>query len=120
MSLEKHVNKIDQHLDKIGNTRAEMDFNLSVLRLWEHAQKTIGKDPRDIKAFSFRPEFLSQSEKRQNNIAAAKRKPPVYCDKNWHNCVRLKVGDLLKMPGIKRPIPPSHTPSEAKKVEGPL
>jgi hypothetical protein len=107
--------KIQVRLDSINALRERQRFDLEVLGLWAHAL-TIGKTHDDIRTFTFRPEFLTDEEAKENKRASIRNRPPVYCSKNWHNCVRLNSGELVSMPGIKRPIPPPDTKSDARKV----
>lgn len=99
-----------ESLERLGEERA---FLLKVLGLWEHA-KEAGYTSEEIRAFTFRPEWLTKEQKRENQRRASRRSAPAYCDKNWHNALRLKSGDLVKIPGIARPIPPEWYNSEAR------
>lgn len=97
---------------------AQQAFDIAVLGLWAHAKKTTGHTHETIRAFTFRPEFLTPEQKRENQQAARYRKPPVYCDKNWHNALRLRDETVIGMPGIKRPILPAWFNTEVRKRIG--
>lgn len=101
-------------LESIEARLEEQKFYCKVLRLWDHLETTTGKTHKDVRSFTFRPEFLTPEEKKENDRARRKHLPPVYCDKNWHNCVRLKSGELMSMPGIARPIPPETMKSSIR------
>ena len=88
-------------IGRIKKLNEERIYLLEVLELWAHAKNDISKEPHEIKAFTFRPEFLTDEQKRENG-----RKKIRYNDKNWHNAVRLHNGKLIKMSGIKRPVKP--------------
>lgn len=90
-------------------------FDLRVLQLWVHAKET-GHAAEDIRAFTFRDTYLTDTEKKENQTASRLRRPPTFCDKNWHNALRLHSGDVVTMPGIARPIPPEWMPSSVKRV----
>jgi hypothetical protein len=108
--------KIQVVLDSIEKARERQAFDLSVLALWAHAEDTTGMSWEDVKTFTFRPEYLTKEQATENKRRAIRRAPPVYCAKNWHNCLRLKSGDLISMPGISRPIPPGWLEASARKV----
>lgn len=91
-------------LDRIRERGRERDYLLDVLALWEVAKKA-GYNPSDVKAFSFRPEFLSYSERRENQIQRARNQRDKYVQVDWHNCVRLNNGELKQIPRTKRPKP---------------
>lgn len=101
-------------IDTLQIKMEQRDFDLAVLKLWLHARETTGKTEDDIRAFTFRPEFLTLQEKIENSHAAAKGRPAVYCDKNWHNALRLKDESVIAMPGISRPIPPAWMAASAR------
>lgn len=101
-------------IDTLQIKMQQRDFDLAVLKLWAHARETTGKTEDDIRAFTFRPEFLTLQQKIENSHAAATKQPPAYCDKNWHNALRLKDESVIAMPGIARPIPPAWMASSAK------
>lgn len=106
------MNKLFDYQKKL----AERDFDLAVLHLWVHAENSTGRTWKDIKAFTFRPEFLTKEEKRENDDHFRRHRKPLYCDKNWHNCVRLVEGGLMRIPGIKRPTPPEWMQADVKRV----
>ena len=108
--------KVQVVLDSIERARERQAFDLAVLALWAHAEDTTGMSWEDVKTFTFRPEFLLPEEAKANRRKANVHKPPVYCAKNWHNCLRLKSGDLISMPGISRPTPPEWLETSARKV----
>ena len=105
-------------IDTLQVKLAQQAFDIAVLALWAHAKQSTGHTHETIKAFTFRPEWLTKEQQKENKDAARLRKPPVYCDKNWHNALRLSSGDLIQMEGVARPVPPSWLASEAKKVFG--
>ena len=110
------VQTVLDHLEQLGESRK---FYIKLLRLWAHLEETTGLTHEEVRAFTFRPEHLTKYEKAENYLASRDRRPPVYCEKNWHNCVRLKdTGDIVPMPGIARPIPPEHMASKAEVVVG--
>jgi hypothetical protein len=99
-------------IDTLQIQLAQQSFDLAVLALWEHATEYLDLTPESIRAFTFRPEHLTGEEQKANRSASYASKPPVYCDKNWHNCVRLIDDRLFAIPGIARPIPPEWTPTQ--------
>ena len=101
-------------INSIQIKQEQIRFDLEVLALWAHAEKTTGHTHETIKAFTFRPEFLTVEQRIENSHRAVRRSPSAYCDKNWHNALRLRNGDVVRMPGIKRPIPPSWMPTDVK------
>ena len=113
------VKTVLTQLDRACETK---QFYIKVLGLWAHLEETTGLTHEDVRAFTFRPEYLTPQQRNANRVAAAVYgKPPVYCDKNWHNCVRLReqhMGDLREIPGIARPIPPEHLKADARIVDG--
>lgn len=110
------TDKVQVVLTSLDRAHEQRAFDLKVLALWAHATTATGKTSDEIKSFTFRPEHLTPEESKRNRRMAYSNKPPVYCSKNWHNCVRLVTGDLVGMPGIKRPTPPEWLASEARKV----
>jgi hypothetical protein len=103
-------------LDSIERARERQTFDLAVLALWAHAEDTTGVSWEDVKTFTFRPEYLTKEQDRENKRLSHRHQPPAHCAKNWHNCLRLKSGDLISMPGISRPIPPGWLEASARKV----
>jgi len=101
------MNNVHTTLDGIQKKLQQQSFDVSVLALWSHAKATTGLTEDDIRAFTFRPEFLTPEEAKKNKDAKFATKPPVYCDKNWHNALRLHDESLVPMPGITRPTPPA-------------
>lgn len=101
--------------DRAIRFNEQQAFDLRVLQLWAHA-KAAGHTAEAIRAFTFRHEYLTDTEKDANRSCWWRARPPAYCDKNWHNALRLHNGDVVAMPGIERPIPPEWLPSLAKKV----
>ena len=99
-------------LDTLQVKLQQQAFDVSVLVLWSHAKLHTGLTDEDIRAFTFRPEYLTPEEMVKNKRASFASKPPVYCDKNWHNALRLHDDRVVSMPGILRPIPPSWTPTQ--------
>ena len=88
-------------INRLREKGAERDYLLDVLELWEVA-RVAGYEPEDVKAFSFRPEFMMHDEKRKNNQLSRFRQPMMDQSK-FHNCVRLVSGELKPIPLTKRP-----------------
>ena len=78
----------------------EQKYLLAVLGLWEAAAKA-GHKSEDVKAFSFRQEFLNPANKRHYQDDFLCRK--AWGDK-YHNCVRLKTGELKGIPLTEKPV----------------
>lgn len=108
---------IQTTIDTLQVKLDQQKFDLAVLALWDHAERCTGKTYPEIKAFTFRPEYLTKEQARENRKLKARGSVPRYCHKNWHNCVRLANGDLLGMEGIARPIPPDWMKTGVKKVD---
>jgi len=108
------MSKLQSTIDTLQVNLQQQAFDVAVLNLWAHASAHTRLEADAIHAFTFRPENLTEEEKKKNRLARQCGKPPVYCDKNWHNTLRLKDDRLVWMPGIARPIPPGWTPAEAK------
>lgn len=86
--------------DDIDRIRKEQDFCWDVLDLWNLVQ-SVGIDPTDVVAFTFRPEFLNTQQHKlyQFGTFASRRD----ASKHWHNCVRLVDGELKAIPLCRRP-----------------
>ncbi len=89
-------------LDRVRERGRERNYLLDVLAVWDVAKKA-GYDASDVKAFSFRPEFLTASERRENQRHRTYKQRDKYVDADWHNCVRLNTGELKQIPRTKRP-----------------
>lgn len=97
--------------EEIERKRAICDYNMSVLKLWEHAKQNLPEDIyNEIKAFTFSDEFLTEEQNKEN----AKYMGTHYCGFNFHNAVRLNSGDLQEIPLIKRPNIPGFVKVEIK------
>jgi hypothetical protein len=92
-------------VDKIESLKAKQAQSADLtrqLQMWAEAEAQ-GIDPEDVKAFTFRPEFL------RNKDRVAQRKLQCFAnDKNgtvyWFNAVRLKNGELKRLdPMIRKP-----------------
>lgn len=103
-----------QAIDRVKRHGEQVAFDAEVLRLWARA-KEAGFTPEQVKAFTFRFEYLTNEQKEKNRDALRYRKPPVYCDKNWHNALRLCSGRIVSMPGITRPTPPGWMPTSVER-----
>jgi hypothetical protein len=95
--------------------REQQVFDVRLLLLWEHVQRLTEYKPEQVKAFTYRPEFLTKEEQKENRSAARLYRKPKYCDKNWHNAIRLRSGEVASMPGIARPIPPGWMPTSVER-----
>ena len=88
---------------------AERQYLLDCLKVWDAASEA-GYSSDEVKAFSFRPEFLTKEQRRENfnhrrgRPAGYKTEP--YRQDIWHNCARLTNGDLVPIPIVKRPVKP--------------
>lgn len=90
-------------IDRMRKANQSRDYLLQVLALWDAAQKA-GFDPSEVKAFTFRTEFLSKEEKPQFALktACTYRRPTLEAS-DYHNCVRLHTGELMPIPLTKKP-----------------
>ena len=70
-------------------------YYMAALDLWAHAAEA-GYTADQIKAFSFRKEFLDPKHRRWYQVS-------VEDGDQWHNCVRLQNGELRPIPAIARP-----------------
>jgi hypothetical protein len=95
---------MDNVLASMAEKGRERDYLLQVLGLWGWVAKTLGYTPEQVKAFSFRPEFLTREERRADIRRKNRGIAPLYTQALWHNCVRLHTGELKPMPLIKRPL----------------
>lgn len=85
----------------------ERDYLLDVLALWGVA-KQAGYEPEEVKAFSFRPEFLTFEQKKESRQHYRLHRRDKYGDSEYHNCVRLHTGELKPIPITKRPKKPDE------------
>lgn len=88
-------------INRIREKGTERDYLLDILELWEVA-RVAGYESDDVKAFSFRPEFLTPGEQRTNR-ERSRFNSPVVEQRGFHNCVRLVTGELKPIPLTKRP-----------------
>jgi len=103
-------------IDTIQINRERQRFDFEVFALWVHAREKTGYTDEQIKTFTFRPEFLTEEEKKANERYFRLHRKPLYCDKNWHNALRLRDECVVAMPGVQRPIPPGWMNSSVEKV----
>jgi hypothetical protein len=68
---------------------------MAVLDLWAHAAEA-GYTADQIKAFSYRPEFVLGKKRRWGKFVQE-------TGDTLHNCVRLYTGELKQIPLIDRP-----------------
>jgi hypothetical protein len=106
------MDKMQTTLNTLQMKLEQQAFDVAVLNLWAHAKTHTGLEAEEVRAFTFRSDFLTKEEQKKNKGAKWTSKPPVYCDKNWHNALRLIDGRLIAMSGIARPIPPAWTPTQ--------
>ena len=85
---------------------AEQKYYAEVLELWAHAAAA-GYSHEDVRAFTFRPEFLTKEEKVKE---ARDRRQGVrrYTSLTHHNALRLKDDSIVQIPLVARPTPPDH------------
>ena len=84
-------------LDKVVKMHNERTVLVRTLELWAHTEKA-GFTPEEVQAFSFRPVFLSQDEKKLLRRTMGDR-----TDCNTHfNCVIIN-GEPNEIPLIERP-----------------
>jgi len=95
--MKKHAN-IDDLLDSLKAHSSEQQYLMDVLALWRHAEKA-GFNDEDIKAFTFRPQFLTREEEKELGRPRGDQRA---CDTHF-NAVRLKNGDLKQIPLYPRP-----------------
>ena len=77
----------------------------AVLDLWAHAAEA-GYPSSKVKAFTFRPEFLDNKQKRRYDFRRE-------TGTTRFNCVRLHTGELKPIPMIERPQKPDgNDPSD--------
>jgi hypothetical protein len=94
------------NLDSIDRAIEEKMHLVGVLRLWD-AVKEAGYSSDEVVTFSFLSAFLNKEQRAVNKTALAARKNPPYSDSKYHNCVRLKSGDMAEIPLTPRPYTPS-------------
>jgi hypothetical protein len=92
------MSKIDELLESTRRLSEERTFLLEVLALWQHAEKA-GFPANLIKAFTFRPQFLSRAECKKMKRHYGSNLPCL----TYFNCARLKSGDLVEIPLYPRP-----------------
>lgn len=95
-------------IERIESHMAERQYLLDCLKVWD-AAKQAGYSPDEVRAFSFRPEFLGKDEKlanRRHRQRHGSYKADPYRQDIWHNCVRLTTGELKPIPLVKRPVKP--------------
>jgi hypothetical protein len=85
-------------LDKILAQHNEQAIMLNTLKLWEHAEVS-GYTCTEVRAFTFRPDFLSISDRKELKRAIGDRGA---CTTHF-NCVRLHDGCLRRIPLVPRP-----------------
>ena len=110
------MSNVQTVIDTIQMKREQQRFDLEVLALWTHLEKETEYTHEDVRAFTYCPAFHTKEEKAEQRRCQRARVAPKYCDKNWHNAVRLRTGDLVPMPGFKRPTPPEHSFATITKV----
>ena len=90
-------------IDSIRAKKTEQAYLLDCLALW-HVAKEAGYDAHEVKAFSFRPEFLTLKQKRQHRRAKRLRASDRLIEQDkYHNCVRFHTGELNPIPLTERP-----------------
>lgn len=85
---------------------AEQRYYVELLELWSHA-KAAGYSHEVVRAFTFRPEFLTKEEK-VKEARAKRRGVRLYSDLTHHNALRLKDDSIVPIPLVGRPEPPDH------------
>jgi hypothetical protein len=95
--------------------REQQIFDMKLLHLWAWVEEKTEYKPEQVKSFTYRPEFLTKEQRKRNSRAALAHSAPGYCDKNWHNALRLRSGEIVEMPGIVRPIPPGWMPTSVER-----
>jgi hypothetical protein len=109
------VNPCKEITDDLVRLNEQRMFDLRVLQLWLHVDEHTEYKPEQVKSFTFRTEFLTKEQRKRNSREALAHSAPVYCDKNWHNALRLRSGEVVEMPGIVRPIPPGWMPTSVER-----
>ena len=95
------MNNVATKIETIREKQLQAQYLTDVLALWNVA-KLAGYDDSEIRAFSFRPEFLSPPGIRNYQLSSmAQRKR---FGEQFHNCVRLHNGDLCPIPITEKPI----------------
>lgn len=90
---------------RIERHTAERQYLLDCLKVWD-AAKQAGYEPDEVKAFSFRDEFLTKEQKMENRRHYRYQRANPYNGCDWHNCARLTTGELVPIPIVKRPVKP--------------
>ena len=92
-------------LESLATKTEEKAKLIKILQLWEIAEKA-GYTPDEVQTFTFRGEYLTKKEKR--SFSRSFRHFNAMLDEakiaaKYHNCVRLKTGELKPIPLTERP-----------------
>lgn len=98
---------------RIEAAKAEQQYLLDCLKVWD-AAKQAGYEPDEVKAFSFRDEFLTKDQKAENRRHGRYQRAHPYNGYDWHNCARLTNGELVPIPIVKRPVKPLDKSADGK------
>lgn len=89
--------------DRIKSLTTERDRLLEVLELWNSVYRA-GIKYEDVQAFSFRTQFLTKSQITMNRSRYRDgQRHDIWTSETYHNCVRLKTGEILPIPMTKKP-----------------
>lgn len=94
-------------MSKLQEKLAEQKYYAEVLGLWAHAAKA-GYPSESVRAFTYRPEFLTMTEQRDIRQALRSGRKAPYSDLTHHNALRLVDDSVVPIPLIERPTPPGH------------
>ena len=84
---------------------AEQASLVSQLRMWQRVTEQ-GIDIDEVLAFTWRDDFMTRAEKREDNKARQYFKPPLHT--KYYNALRMKDGSLKRLdPNIRKPWEPS-------------
>lgn len=100
------MGEVQTVLDNLDRLLEEKQFWLKVLGLWNVA-KEAGYPSEQVKAFTFRDEFLTKEEKREQRRSRVTGKIK-YSGNTHHNALRLVDDSVVQIPLVKRPEPPDH------------
>ena len=96
----------DKIVSRMQNRTAEMQYQLKVLELWNLVD-SVGIEVDTVQAFTFHENHLPPKEReRYRKLSWAERQR---AGELYHNCVRLKTGELKPIPLTKRVYPPKET-----------
>lgn len=103
MTVQVDLSEYDLIDEAVGTAQYHRELDA----LWEHVEANLSEDQfKDIAAFTWRDEYLSDSDWVTNDIADGHGEDLVYSKFSHLNAVRLTGGSVIAIPVIKQPTIP--------------